>query len=99
MDLAGQPVSRARISYDREHVTQSDANGRFRLDGLTDRWGDGTGVRSDSQHGRSYAPKGKTPVIRLSAKRHSLNTISTVNNQGKVSFMLYRETMDAKLLI
>ena len=32
-------------------------------------WGDETGVRSDSQHGRGNALVGKTPVIKLSAKR------------------------------
>lgn len=62
-------------------------------------WGDETGLRSDSQHGRSYAPKGKTPVIRLSAKRVSINMISTVTNQGKVRFMIYKETMTAPVLI
>lgn len=62
-------------------------------------WGDETGVRSDSQHGRSYSPKGKTPVIRLSAKRTSINMISTVTNQGKVRFMLYRDSMNAKQFI
>ncbi len=62
-------------------------------------WGDETGVRSDSQHGRSYAPKGNTPVIRLSAKRTSVNMISTVTNQGKVRFMIYKEKMNAKVLI
>ena len=62
-------------------------------------WGDETEVRSNCQHGRSYAPKGKTPVIRLSAKRSSINMISSVTNQGKVRFMLYQETMTAKVLI
>ena len=62
-------------------------------------WGDETGIRSDSQHGRSYAPQGKTPVIRLSAKRTSINMISTVTNQGKVRFMMYKETMSAQVLI
>lgn len=62
-------------------------------------WGDETGLRSDSQHGRSYAPKGKTPVICLSAKRVSMNMISTVSNQGKVRFMVYRGRMNAKRLI
>lgn len=62
-------------------------------------WGDETGLRSDSQHGRSYAPKGKTPVIRLSAKRTSINMISTVTNQGKVRFMIYKEKMRAQVLI
>ena len=58
-----------------------------------------TGIRSDSQHGRSYSPKGKTPVIRLSAKRASMNMISTVTNQGKVRFMMYSGSMNAKRLL
>ena len=62
-------------------------------------WGDETGLRSDSQHGRSYAPRGKTPEIRLSAKRNSINMISTVTNQGKVRFMIYRDNMNAQRLI
>ena len=62
-------------------------------------WGDETGLRSDSQHGRSYAPKGKTPVIRRSAKRVSMNMVSTVSNQGKVRFMVYRGRMNAKRLL
>lgn len=62
-------------------------------------WGDETGIRSDSQHGRSYSPKGKTPVIRLSARRAPTNMISTVNNQGKVRFMVYSGSMNAKRLL
>jgi transposase len=62
-------------------------------------WGDETGVRNDCQHGRSYAPKGKTPVLRLPAKRTSLNMISALTNQGKVRFMIYRENMTAQVLI
>jgi transposase len=62
-------------------------------------WGDETGLRSDSQHGRGYAPKGKTPVIALNAKRSSINMISAITNQGKVRFQIYEGTMDAKRLI
>lgn len=62
-------------------------------------WGDETGLRSDSQHGRGYAPKGKTPIIHLSAKRTSTNMISAITNQGKVRFQVYDGTMNAKLLI
>lgn len=61
--------------------------------------GDETGIRSDWQHGRSYAPKGKTPVIRLSTKRTSVNMLSTVINQGKVRFMIDKETMSAQVLL
>jgi transposase len=72
---------------------------RAKQEGAEIHWGDETGIRSDSQHGRSYAPKGQTPVIRLSAQRTSVNMISTVTNQGKVRFMIYKETMSAQVLI
>ena len=62
-------------------------------------WGDETGLRNDSQHGRGYAPKGKTPVITLNAKRESINMISAVTNQGKVRFRLFEGSMNAELLI
>lgn len=62
-------------------------------------WADETGVRNNSQHGRSYAPKGKTPVKKSMAKRFSLNMISTVTNQGKVRFMTYSGTMNSSVFI
>lgn len=62
-------------------------------------WGDETGVRNDCQHGRSYAPKGQTPVLCLPAKRVSLNMISALSNQGKVRFMIYEENMTYQVLI
>ena len=62
-------------------------------------WGDETGVRSDCQHGRGYAPKGRTPVIRLTARRFSVNMISSVTNQGKVRWMIYRETLTSQVFI
>lgn len=62
-------------------------------------WGDETGVRNDSQHERGYAPKGKTPVVRLNAKRTSTNMISAVTNQGKVRFKVFDGTMNADILI
>ena len=62
-------------------------------------WGDETGLRNDSQHERGYAPKGKTPVIRLNAKRESINMISAMTNQGKVRFKLFDGGMNAAILI
>ena len=62
-------------------------------------WGDETGARNDCQHGRSYAPKGKTPVKKKMSKRFSVNMISTVTNQGKVEFMVYSQNMNADVLI
>jgi transposase len=62
-------------------------------------WGDETGVRNSNQHGRSYAPKGKTPVKRHMSKRFSINMISTVTNQGLIQFMIYKENMNADVFI
>jgi len=62
-------------------------------------WGDETGVRSDSHHERGYAPKGKPPVIRLNARRDSMNMISAVNNQGKVRFRIFEGSMNTDILI
>lgn len=62
-------------------------------------WGDETGLRSDDHRGRGYAPKGKTPLKRVSAQRSSVNLISTVTNQGKVRFMIYDGTFTAQMMI
>ena len=44
-------------------------------------WGDETGLRTDCQHGRGYAPKGQTPVINLNARRESINMISAITRE------------------
>ncbi|WP_262947649.1 IS630 family transposase, partial [Xenorhabdus indica] len=62
-------------------------------------WGDETGLKNTCQHSRGFAPKGKTPVIDLNAKRFSINMISAINNRGSLRFMLYKETMTAKKLL
>lgn len=62
-------------------------------------WGDETGLRNDCQHERGYALKGKTPVIVLNAKRASINMISAVTNQGKVSFRVFEGSMNGDVLI
>ena len=62
-------------------------------------WGDETGLRNDCQHERGYAPKGKTPVIRLNAKRESINMISAITNQGKVRFRIFEGSTNADVLI
>lgn len=72
---------------------------RAKEEGAEIHWCDETGVRSDECAGRGYAPKGCTPVIRLNAARKSVNMISAITNQGKVRFMVYKETMNAKLFV
>ena len=53
-------------------------------------WGDEMGLRADHQAGRSYAPKGKTPVIPGTGQRFGCNMISAITNRGHLSFMVFR---------
>ena len=62
-------------------------------------WGDETGLRSDDVNGRSYAPKGKTPIQRVKGTPEKGNMISTITNRGQIRFMFYKETMTSQLLI
>lgn len=62
-------------------------------------WGDETGLCNDSYHGRSYAPRGQTPTIRLHPRCERVNLISTVTNQGKVRFMVYKGKMNSATMI
>ena len=62
-------------------------------------WGDETGISNDCNYGRSYAPKGKTPVVRRNAKRFSTSMISSITRQGKVRFMCYQGTMNSHIFL
>jgi transposase len=58
-------------------------------------WGDETGISNQDQIGRSYAPRGRTPVIARSAKRITRSMISAVSNRGLMRFMLYEGALNA----
>lgn len=62
-------------------------------------WGDETGLRSDESRHRGYAPRGKTPLVKVPARRKSISLISAITNQGKVRFMIYPGALSAKTLI
>ncbi len=62
-------------------------------------WGDETGVRSDDVRGRSYAPRGRTPVVRVCHKRAGLSLIAAVTNKGEVRWMICAGTVTAPVVI
>jgi transposase len=62
-------------------------------------WGDETALTNTDVRGRSYAPKGQTPVTAAPGTRQKLSMISTVTNQGKVRWMIIDGNFDAKKLI
>lgn len=62
-------------------------------------WGDETGLRSDHQAGKTYGEKGKTPVIKISARRFRSNVISAINNKGKLAFSVFEGKFTSKRFI
>lgn len=51
-------------------------------------WGDETGLRSDDVRGRGYAPRGRTPEVRVNHKRAGLGLVSAVTNKGELRWMV-----------
>jgi hypothetical protein len=62
-------------------------------------WGDETGLRSDDVRARSYAPRGRTPVVRPSHKRAGVALISAISNKGVLRWMVLECAITAPLLI
>lgn len=52
-------------------------------------WGDEMGLRSDDARGRSYAPKGQTPVVGKAGRRFGCNVIQAVGNRGELWFRVF----------
>ena len=63
-------------------------------------WGDETALVNTDVRGRSYSPRGQTPVtMAVGGTRQKLSMISTVTNQGKSSWMIIDESFNADRLI
>jgi transposase len=73
---------------------------RARRQGAEIQWADEAGVSTSSSSGaRGYARRGRTPVLRRVARPSRINHISSVTNQGKMRFMIYKGTFTAEVFI
>jgi transposase len=72
---------------------------RAKAEGAEIHWGDESGLRSDDVRGRSFAPKGQTPVVRVNNKRHGLSVISTVTNKGQMRWRIFDGALNTNILI
>lgn len=72
---------------------------RAKAEGAEIHWGDESGLRSDDVRGRSDAPQGQTPVIRVPNRRHSLSIISSVTNKGQMRWKVFDGALNADILI
>ncbi|KLK92821.1 endonuclease DDE [Microvirga vignae] len=62
-------------------------------------WGDETGLRSADGRGRSFAPRGVTPVMRPCHKRARLGLISALTNTSELRWMVLEGALKAPRLI
>jgi transposase len=62
-------------------------------------WGDETGIQNHDQIGRSYAPRGETPIVQNTSKKFKNSMISALSNRGELNFMLYDGSLNVKLFI
>lgn len=62
-------------------------------------WCDETGFSSADNRGRGYSPKGKTPEFYGTGARFSTSMISSVDNMGKLRWMVYEGAMNIDLFI
>lgn len=53
-------------------------------------WGDEMGLRSDHATGRTYSPRGETPVILGTGRRFGRHRISAITNRGRPYFMVFK---------
>jgi transposase len=60
---------------------------------------DESGVRSDFHSGTTWAPRGKTPVVRVTGHRFRLNMISAVSPKGSLRFMVVRGGVGAQVFV
>src|SRR5690242_1210701 len=62
-------------------------------------WADETGLSNQANYGRSFAPRGHTPVIRRPGKRFSQSMISSLTNRGKLRFMIYEGALNTTIFL
>ncbi len=68
-------------------------------DGAEIHWGDETSLSTSDPRGRSFAPRGKTPVRTVLSQRKTVSFLSSVTNAGTLRFMVLKKAIDAPTLI
>jgi len=69
---------------------------RVKREGAVIYFADEFGVLSDYHSGTTWAPEGKTPVVKATGARYGFNIISAVSATGHFRFMLVEGTVNAE---
>lgn len=72
---------------------------RAKSEGAIIYFGDESGVRSDYHAGTTWSQRGKTPVVRSTGARVSVNMLSAINAKGEMGFMITKGKLNAGAFI
>jgi transposase len=72
---------------------------RAKTEGADIHWGDECGVSNQANYGRSFAPRGQTPVIPRPATRFTCSMISTLTKLGTLRFMIFEGALTAVIFL
>jgi transposase len=62
-------------------------------------FGDEASVRSDYHFGTTWAPRGKTPIVKTTGSRHKVNLISAITPRGAMRFMVTEGSVTSSVFI
>ena len=62
-------------------------------------WGDETAIQNVANYARGYAPRGKTPVLKIQSERMHISMLSAISSIGKLYFLLYSKAINSQVLI
>jgi transposase len=72
---------------------------RAKAEGADIHRGDECGVANQANYGRSFAPRGQTPVIPRPATRFTCSMISILTNLGTLRFMIFEGALTAVIFL
>ena len=71
---------------------------RAKADGGEILFADQVSVRSDQVTGRTWGEKGRTPIVRRTSNRFSVNAMSAISTEGRMHFMVFTESFDSAVM-
>lgn len=71
---------------------------KARKDGGEVLFADHVGIRVGQVTGRTWDQKGKTPVVRRSGNRFSLNAMSAISTKGRMHFIVFAKSFIAETM-
>lgn len=60
---------------------------------------DESGFRADAVHGKTWSPRGQTPVVNRPGQRQSISAASAVNSKGAFWFATYQGALTGELFV